>query len=124
VELRNWLLVRRLVGRDRYSSRAAYQLLQRLYDLVRVQVNFFRPFRKLLAGRRVGSKRVRQYDTAQTPYQRLLAAGMLPAGPREALEVQVLAVDPARLAQRISATLDRLWALGESRRPRPLAHHG
>ena len=124
VELRNWLIVRRLVGRDRYSSRAAYQLLQRLYELVRVQVNFFRPFRKLLAGRRVGSKRVRRYDAAQTPYQRLLAAGGLPDGARQALEVQFLAVDPARLAQQISATLDRLWALGDSRRPRPLAHPG
>lgn len=124
VELRNWLIVRRLVGRDRYSSRAAYQLLQRLYTLVRVQVNFFRPFRKLLVGRRVGSKRIRRYDTAQTPYQRLLAAGGLPAAVRQRLEPEFLAVDPARLAQQISATLDRLWALGASRQPRPLALHG
>lgn len=124
VELRNWLIVRRLVGRDRYSSRAAYQLLQRLYTLVRVQVNFFRPFRKLLAGRRIGSTRVRHYDAAQTPYQRLLAAGGLPAAVRRGLEAQFLAVDPARLAQQISATLDRLWALGASRQPRPLALHG
>jgi hypothetical protein len=122
-ELRNGLIVRRLVGRDRYSSRAAYHLLQRLYELVRVQVNFFRPFRKLLAGRRVGSKRVRHYDAAQTPYQRLLATGGLSAAQRQALEAQFLAVDPARLAQRISDTLDRLWALRDSRR-RPLAHHG
>ena len=124
VELRNWLVVRRLVGRDRYSSHAAYQLLQHLYTLVRVQVNFFRPFRKLLAGRRVGSKRVRRYDAAQTPYQRLLAAGVLPAAVRQALEAQFLAVDPARLAQQIRTVLDRLWALGASRQPRPLAHHG
>ena len=40
------------------------------------------------------------------------------------LEVQFLAVDPARLAQQISDTLDRLWALGDSRRARSLAHHG
>jgi hypothetical protein len=124
VELRNWLIVRRLVGRDRYSSRAAYQLLQRLYELGRVPGNFFRPFRKLLAGRRVGRKRVRRYDAAQTPYQRLLAAGGLTDAQRQALEVQFLAVDPARLAQQINTILDRLWALGESRRPRPLAHHG
>jgi hypothetical protein len=124
VELRNWLVVRRLVGRDRYASRAAYHLLQRLYELVRVQVNFFRPFRKLLASRRAGSKRVRRYDAAQTPYQRLLAAGVLTPAGRQALERQFLAVDPARLAQQIGATLDRLWALGASRQPRPLAHLG
>jgi hypothetical protein len=66
---------------------------------VTVQVDFFRPFRKLRAGRRVGSKRVRRYDAAHTRYQPLLAAGGLPAGQRQALEAQFLAVDPARLAQ-------------------------
>jgi hypothetical protein len=89
-----------------------------------VQVNFFRPFRKLLASRRVGSKRVRRYDAALTPYQRLLAARVLTPAACQALERQFLAVDPARLAQQISATLDRLWALGASRQPRSLAHPG
>ena len=123
VELRNWLIVRRLVGRDRYSSRAAYQLLQRLYGLVRIRANFFRPFRKLLASRRVGSKRVRQYDAAHTPYQRLLAARGLTPAQRHALQGQFLAVDPARLAQQINETLDRLWGLRDSRRL-PLAQPG
>jgi hypothetical protein len=124
VELRNWLAVRRLVGRDRYSSRAAFALLQRLYDLLRVQLNFFRPFRKLLTGRRVGSKRLKRYDAAQTPYQRLLATRVLPDAQRHDLERQFLAVDPARLAQQISDTLERLWKLGEPRRPRQLGQLG
>jgi len=71
VELRNWLAVRRLVGRDRYSSHVAFGLLQRLYALLRVQLNFFRPFRKVLHTRRVGSQRVRRYDAAQTPLSAL-----------------------------------------------------
>jgi hypothetical protein len=37
VEQKNWSVVRRLVGYDRYSSRAALQTLNRLY------VNFFQP---------------------------------------------------------------------------------
>jgi hypothetical protein len=116
VELRNWLAVRRLVGRDRDSSHAAFGLLRRLYDLLRVQLNFFRPFRKGLNTRRVGSKRVRHYDHAQTPYQRLLAAGDLAADGRRALEAQFLAVDPATLAAHIGDTLDRLWKCGDPRR--------
>src|SRR2546428_2444976 len=71
VELRNLLAVRRLVGRDRYSSHVAFGLLQRLYALLRVQLNFFRPFRKVLHTRRVGSQRVRRYDAAQTPLSAL-----------------------------------------------------
>ena len=116
VELRNWLAVRRLVGRDRYSSHVAFGLLTRLYALLRVQLNFFRPFRKVLPTRRVGSKRVRRYDAAQTPYQRLLRAGGLSDDRRGALEAQFLAVDPARLATQIGDTLERLWKCGDRRR--------
>ena len=82
VEQRNGLLVRRLVGYDRYSSRAAWTVLQRLYGLLRLQHNFFRPVRKLLSKHRVGQHgSVKRYDAAQTPYQRVLAAGVLTAAP-------------------------------------------
>ena len=119
VELRNWLAVRRLVGRDRYSSHVAFGLLKRLYALLRVQLNFFRPFRKVLSTRRVGSKRVRHYDRAQTPYQRLLTTGDIAADRRRALEAQFLAVDPATLAAQISDTLDQLWKCSDTRRRAP-----
>jgi hypothetical protein len=117
VELRNWLAVRRLVGRDRYSSRAAFALLHRLYRLLRLQLNFFRPFRKLVHRRRRGSKRLTQYDRAQTPYQRLLAADVLTDAQRAALQQQFTAVNPATLARDIADTLERLWKCADARRP-------
>jgi transposase InsO family protein len=67
VEQRNGLLVRRLVGYDRYSARAAWTVLQRLYGLLRLQHNFFRPVRKLLSKRRVGSTVRKRYDAAHAP---------------------------------------------------------
>lgn len=118
VEQRNWIAVRRLVGYDRYSSRAAYALLQRLYDLLRLQLNFFRPLRKLLSKRRVGSKVIKRSDAPQTPYQRGLAAGVLSAPQRQALEHQFLAINPATLSQQIARTLEALWKLADSTRPR------
>lgn len=124
VELRNWLAVRRLVGRDRYASRAALACLQHLYRLLRLQLNFLRPFRKLLSGRRVGSQRRKRYDVARTPYQRLLAAGVLSEPQRRALDAQFLAVNPATLARDIGDTLTHLWQLGASRRPRSAAPLG
>jgi hypothetical protein len=55
------LAVRRLVGHDRYSSRAAFTTLPRLYGLLRLQLNFFRPVRTfLLSKRRVGAKLVKR----------------------------------------------------------------
>lgn len=115
VEQRNGLLVRRLVGYDRYSSRAAWVVLQRLYGLLRLQHNFFRPVRKLLSKRRVGSTVVKRYDAAQTPYQRVLAADALTAEPRQALAAQFTALDPIALARDIQHTLDVLWKLADTR---------
>jgi len=116
VEQRNGLLVRRLVGYDRYSSRAAWAVLQRLYGLLRLQHNFFRPVRKLRSKRRVGSKVLKRYDAAQTPYQRVLAAGVLTPEQRKALAQQVHALDPIALARDIQQTLDVLWKLAHTRR--------
>ncbi len=124
VEQRNGLLVRRLVGYDRYSARAACTVLQRLYDLLRLQHNFFRPVRKLLHKHRIGSRVHKQYDAAQTPYQRVLAAAALPADRQQALAAQWVALDPIALARDIHQALDVLWKLADTRRPRQEAARG
>ena len=124
VEQRNGLVVRRLVGYDRFSARAAQAVLQRLYGLLRLQHNFFRPVRKLLSKRRVGSKVLKRYDTAQTPYQRVLAAGVLTPEQRQALAEQVASLDPIALARDIQQTLDVLWKLADTRHPRQEAARG
>ncbi len=124
VEQRNGLLVRRLVGYDRYSSRAAWAVLQRLYALLRLQHNFFRPVRKLLSKRRVGSRVCKRYDAARTPYQRVLAAGGLAPEQQQALAAQLAALDPIALARDIQQTLDTLWKLAETRTPRQEASRG
>lgn len=113
VEQKNWVAVRRLVGYDRYRSRAAYLVLQRLYRLLRLQLNFLRPVRKLVSKQRVGAKVRKRYDVARTPYQRLLAAGVLSDAQRQTLEREFLAMNPATLAHTISQTLEMLWRLRE-----------
>ena len=77
VEQKNWSMVRRLVGYDRYSSRAALETLNRLYELLRWYSNFFQPVMKLQYKSRHGAKVHKVYDTAKTPYHRLLASGVL-----------------------------------------------
>jgi len=118
VEQKNGFVVRRLVGYDRYASRAAFLTLQRLYGLLRLQLNFLRPVRKLVSKSRVGSKVTKRYDAAQTPYQRLLASGILSDPQRETLERQFLTLNPVTLSRQITQTLETLWTLGESHRER------
>lgn len=111
VEQKNWSVVRRLVGYDRYCSRAALDQLNRLYGLLRVYVNFFQPMLKLQHKTRHGARVHKVYDQAQTPYQRLVASGALNAAQQEALAAHYAQTDPVRLLAQINQTLERLWSL-------------
>ena len=111
VEQKNGAVVRHLVGYDRFTSRAAYVQLQRIYELARLHVNFFQPVEKLVTKRREGARSHRIYDRAQTPYQRLCAAGVLSAAQRETLETLYQSLNPLRLRRELEAALERLWTL-------------
>ena len=52
----------------------------------------------------------------RTPYQRVLEAGVLTPGQRDALAAQCAALDPIALAREIEQTLDVLWKLADTRR--------
>ena len=116
-EQKNGAVVRRLVGYDRYSSKAAYAELQRLYRLVRPYVNFCQPLRKLVGKERIGSKIRKRFDQAKTPYQRLLATDALSKEQRLRLDHEYRAVNPVRLRDNIQASLKRLWDLAEGSTP-------
>ena len=63
VEQKNWSVVRRLVGYDRYSSKPALEQLERIYQLVRCYVNFFQPVMQLKHKSRHGAKVPTRYMT-------------------------------------------------------------
>jgi hypothetical protein len=111
VEQRNWSVVRRLVGYGRYSTRAAEAAFEQLYRVVRPYVNFFQPIRKLVSKERSGAKVVKRYDMAQTPYQRLLASGVLTDVQQASLDRAFQRLNPLQLRAEISRRLDALWEL-------------
>ena len=113
VEQKNWSVVRRLVGYDRYTSKAALEQLNHLYRYLRLYVNFFQPVMKLKHKSRHGAKVHKVYDTARTPYQRLLESDVLASERREALEELYRSLNPLKLRERIDQELERLWALAE-----------
>jgi hypothetical protein len=113
VEQRNWLAVRRLVGYDRLASKKAHALLGQLYPLLRLQLNFFRPIRKLVAKERVDARLVKRYDVPRTPCQRLLESGALGEEERGELEARRRQLNPADLQRRIDRLLRELWRLGQ-----------
>lgn len=113
VEQKNWSVVRKLVGYDRYNTRAALEALEDLYALVRLHVNFFQPICKLTSSHREGAKVQKQFDRAQTPYQRLLASGALDQKQRKALKTIYDSLNPVQLCAQVEAAQQRLWQLAQ-----------
>ena len=113
VEQKNWSVVRRLVGYDRYNSHAALDSLNRIYVLCRLYVNFFQPVMKLVAKSREGAKVHKVYDRAQTPYQRLIKAGVLAEDKLRELEAIYQGSNPVSLLKQINENLEKLWSLAE-----------
>ena len=111
VEQKNWTVVRRLVGYDRYSSHAALEYLNELYSVLRLYVNFFQPVLKLVSKERQGAKVRKRYDVARTPYERLCVSGVLEPSKREALEILYQSLNPIRLRKQIDQILEKLWDL-------------
>ncbi len=111
IEQKNWTVVRRLVGYDRYSSEPAFNVLRRLYSLLRLHVNFFQPVMKLQSKTRHGAKVRKVYDRARTPYQRLLESGNLTEDRTERLATIYAATNPVQLRAQIEDTLTKLWGL-------------
>jgi len=111
VEQKNWSVIRRLVGYDRYASRAALEQLNRLYHHLRLYVNFLQPVMKLQHKTRHGAKVHKVYDTAKTPYQRLLGSDVLNTQQRDALAKLYHTLNPVHLLAHINQALEQLWTL-------------
>ena len=109
VEQKNWSVVRRLIGYDRYDSKAALEALNRVYNLTRLYVNLFQPDMKLIHKSRHGAKVRKVYDRAQTPYQRLLSTGILSEAKAQELASTYHHLNPALLLRQINQNLERLW---------------
>ena len=120
VEQKNWSVIRRLIGYDRYSSHAALEALNRVYYLLRLYINFFQPVMKLKHKSRNGAKILKVYDTAQTPYQRLLKSGVLTDAKKRELSAIYHGLNPVRLLRQINESLESLWDMAE----RPVKQQG
>lgn len=113
VEQKNWSVVRRLIGYDRYESPEALVLLETIYEDLRLYVNFFQPVLKLIGKHRGGSKLTKKYDTARTPYQRVLESPDVAEEDKKKLRELYLTLNPVTLRRRIDDNVERLWQLAQ-----------
>ena len=114
VEQKKWSVIRRVIGYDRFSSKAAFKALDDVYTLLRLYVNFFQPVLKLVGKSRHGARVHKVYDKAQTPYQRLLESGVLTEDKRRELANIYGTLNPVTLLKQIRQSVEYLWTLAES----------
>ena len=111
VEQKNWSVVRHTVGYDRWETEQERALLENIYDDLRLYINFFQPSFKLIAKERIGNQTIKRYDTAKTPYQRLLERQDIPLETKARLMNLYLQLNPAELRRSIDQKTAKLWKI-------------
>ena len=111
VEQKNWSVVRHLVGYDRLDSQPQFILLQSIYQDLRLYSNFFQPVLKLVSKEHVDKKIIKRYDTAATPFQRVLDAKEIPLKVKAHLSNLYVHLNPVQMRTTIDQKVDKLWKI-------------
>ena len=100
-EQKNDDVVRKHVGYLRLETEQEIELLNQMYDRLRLLVNFFYPSQKLVCKTRQGARVRRVYDDPQTPYQRVLACPEVSEECKDRLRRQFDTLNPAALQREL-----------------------
>ncbi len=115
VEQKNWPVVRQQVGYLRYDTPQELECLRELYSYLRCYINFFQPQMKLTSKARRGAMVTKRYDTARTPYRRVMESPEIPQEAKDALRKTYRSLNPVQLKRAIGRCQDRLIAIAKSK---------
>lgn len=116
VEQKNWAVVRTVVGYHRYDTAAEMLLLNEIWQLQSKLTNYFYPQQKLVTKVRNGAKVTKKYDTATTPFHRLINHPSMTDESRiAALAIAHGRINPAAVQRRIQALTNQLLMLTTSK---------
>lgn len=109
IEQKNYTHVRKLMGYGRMNTQAQLEKMNDLYwneqDFYK---NFFLPNKKLIKKKRMGTKIVKKYDTARTPYQRLLENKEFPEVEKEKLRMIYDKLNPAEIKRNLDKKISKI----------------
>lgn len=115
VEQKNYSIVRRKVGYQRFDTPAEGLLLNQLYDQLRLFTNFFEPTMRLKSKERLGSRVKKCYDAPRTPYQRVLDSPVVTEANKDALRRQYQQLNPAALHRELRRLQKQLFAVAAAK---------
>jgi len=111
VEQKNWSVVRHTIGYDRLETAEELELLNSIYQDLRLYVNFFQPVLKLVGKEQVNDKTIKRYDQPATPFRRVLASDLISPGIKANLINLYLQLNPVTLRHSIDQKVARLWKI-------------
>jgi hypothetical protein len=111
VEQKNWSVVRHTVGYDRWETDQEFAILESIHANLRLYINFFQPSFKLIAKERLGNQTIQRYDTAKTPYQRILERKDISLEAKARLMNLYVQLNPAELRRSIDQKTAKLWKI-------------
>lgn len=109
VEQKNDTLVRAYLGTERLDTAAQCDTLNALYDHMWTYYNLFQPVLHLVSKDIVDGKLRRRWDTAATPYERLLRTGVLDQATTERLARLHAETNHRQLRRSIYQAIPRVW---------------
>lgn len=116
VESKNNHVVRKHAFYWRYDTPAELALLNELWPLVSLRLNFFTPTRKPIDYRTsADGRRRRVYDAPKTPWQRVLDSAILTDDRTAEVYARVQGVNPADLTRQINQIQTRLTGIARAK---------
>jgi hypothetical protein len=116
IEQKNWTHVRKLLGWERYDSRAAVEAMNDRYrHELRLGLNLYLPSVKLVKKGRVGSKVRRVYDAPQTPLERVMASAAAHPDQIAALKKLRASLDPFQLGKVMERKIEDIYEMANRR---------
>lgn len=116
VESKNNHVVRKHAFYRRYDTPEELELLNRLWELVSLRLNFFTPTKKALGYTATANgRRKRIYDKPATPWQRLKTSGVLDTQHLSEMEARIHGINPADLTRQITAIQMQLLDLAKAK---------
>lgn len=116
VEQKNFTHVRKIFGWDRYDTAEAFHAMNDLYrNELSLWNNLFQPSVKLKEKIRKGSKLIRKYSAALTPFQRALKCKEAEPEKVQVLQKLLDSTDPFELSERLDRKLQRIYKMASQR---------
>jgi hypothetical protein len=102
VEQKNYSIVRKTVGYNRYDTEYEVLIMNELYGYLRLYTNHFQPVMKLKEKERIGSKVIKRHEKAVLPYERIMESKFVKQVYKDKLKTIHEELDLYELKQKIT----------------------